>query len=98
MKEDDSSLPAPDGPWAYAVRYETGAQHPLHVRTLRGGGPEQVLLDEPKLGEGKPFFNVGSGQHSPRPRPLRLCGGRAGVGVLRDPHRRPGHRRDAARR
>ena len=65
VKEDDSSLPAPDGPWAYAVRYETGAQHPLHVRTRRGGGPEQVLLDEPKLAEGKPFFNVGSGQHSP---------------------------------
>ena len=65
VKEDDSSLPAPDGPWAYAVRYETGAQHPLHVRTPRGGGPEQVLLDEPALSQGKPFFNVGSGQHSP---------------------------------
>ena len=65
VKEDDSSLPAPDGPWAYAVRYEAGAQHPLHVRTPRGGGAEQQLLDEPKLSEGKPFFSVGSAQHSP---------------------------------
>ena len=65
VKEDDSSLPSPDGPWAYAVRYEAGAQHPLHVRTPRDGGPEQVLLDEPKLSQGKPFFSVGGAQHSP---------------------------------
>jgi oligopeptidase B len=36
IKQDDSSVPAPDGPWEYASRYETGAQHPLYVRTRRG--------------------------------------------------------------
>ncbi|MES1197552.1 MAG: S9 family peptidase, partial [Pseudomonadota bacterium] len=29
-KEDDSSVPAPDGPWDYYRRYETGAQHPIY--------------------------------------------------------------------
>ncbi|MBE7218021.1 MAG: S9 family peptidase, partial [Caulobacteraceae bacterium] len=65
IKEDDSSLPSPDGPWAYSVRYREGDQHPLHVRTPRDGGDEQVLLDEPALAQGKAFFSVASGQHSP---------------------------------
>ena len=65
IKEDDSSLPAPDGPYAYASRYETGAEHPLHVRTPREGGPEEVLLDEPKLAEGRAYFQVGAAAHSP---------------------------------
>src|SRR5882724_10346365 len=29
IKEDDSSLPAPDGAFAYYVRYAQGAQHPV---------------------------------------------------------------------
>ncbi|OYX16231.1 MAG: S9 family peptidase, partial [Brevundimonas diminuta] len=29
IKEDDSSVPAADGPWEYYVRYNTGDQHPL---------------------------------------------------------------------
>src|SRR5215212_473850 len=32
IKEDDSSVPAPDGPFDYYVRYETGAEHPIHAR------------------------------------------------------------------
>src|SRR5438128_2165922 len=28
IKEDDSSVPAPDGPFDYYVRYELGAEHP----------------------------------------------------------------------
>ena len=65
IREDDSSLPAADGAWAYSVRYREGDQHPLHVRTPRVGGAEQVLLDEPALSAGKAFFSVASGQHSP---------------------------------
>ena len=65
IKEDDSSLPAPDGEWAYSVRYREGDQHPLHVRTPRDGGDEEVLLDEPALSAGKVFFSIASGQHSP---------------------------------
>lgn len=29
-KEDDSSVPAPDGPWEYYRRFETGADRPGH--------------------------------------------------------------------
>jgi oligopeptidase B len=65
IKEDDSSVPAPDGPFAYAVRYETGAEHPRHVRTPRDGGAEELLLDEEVEAKGKPFYAVGAAGHSP---------------------------------
>lgn len=55
IKEDDSSVPAPDGPWEYYARYEIGAEHPVHGRRARGGGDEQVLLDEDALAKGKAF-------------------------------------------
>ena len=70
IKEDDSSVPKPDGPWDYYVRYEIGAQHPVHARRPRGAetgveGGEEVLLDEEALSQGKAFFEVGAAQHSP---------------------------------
>jgi oligopeptidase B len=71
IKEDDSSVPSPDGPWAYYARYDLGAQHPIHARRPRNqeGGDdaagEQVLLDEEALSKGKPFFQVGAAHHSP---------------------------------
>ncbi len=66
IKEDDSSVPAPDGPWDYYVRYDLGAQHPIHARRPRGAAEgEQVLLDEEALSKGKPFFQVGAAHHSP---------------------------------
>jgi oligopeptidase B len=66
IKEDDSSVPAPDGPWDYYVRYDLGAQHPIHARRPRGEAEgEQVLLDEEALSKGKPFFQVGAAHHSP---------------------------------
>jgi oligopeptidase B len=66
IKEDDSSVPAPDGPWDYYSRYETGAQHPVHARRPRGAAQgEVVLLDEEARAQGKAYFNVGGAQHSP---------------------------------
>jgi oligopeptidase B len=67
IKEDDSSVPSPDGPFDYYVRYDTGAQHPIHARRPKGRveAPEQVLLDEEALAKGKPFFQVGAASHSP---------------------------------
>ena len=65
IKEDDSSVPAPDGPFDYYVRYDVGAEHPVHARRPRGGGPEEVLLDETRLAAGKAFFQVGAAHHSP---------------------------------
>jgi len=66
IKEDDSSVPSPDGPWDYYVRYETGGQHPIHGRRPRGrDDDEEVLLDEEALARGKAYFRVGGAGHSP---------------------------------
>ena len=66
IKEDDASVPAPDGPWDYYVRYEIGAQHPIHARRPRGRtNGEEVLLDEEALSKGKAYFQVGAASHSP---------------------------------
>ncbi|MGZ8362634.1 MAG: S9 family peptidase [Caulobacteraceae bacterium] len=67
IKEDDGSVPAPDGPFDYFARYEVGAQHPRHVRRARGdeAAPEQVLLDEEAESQGKPFYQVSAAAHSP---------------------------------
>lgn len=66
IKEDDSSVPAPDGPWDYYVRYAIGAQHPIHARRPRGSAEgEEILLDEDGEAQGKAYFQVGGAQHSP---------------------------------
>ncbi|MET0273051.1 MAG: S9 family peptidase, partial [Phenylobacterium sp.] len=65
IKEDDSSVPARDGPWEYYARYAIGAEHPVHARKPRDGGEEQVLLDEDALAKGKAYFQVGAASHSP---------------------------------
>ena len=65
IKEDDSTVPLPDGNFAYAIKFEEGAQHPMIMRSLRNGTNEEVLLDANKLAEGLPYFNLGGTTHSP---------------------------------
>jgi len=66
IKDDDASVPAPDGPWEYYSRYNIGAEHPLHARRPRGAtNDEQVLLDEDALAKGKAYYQVGAAHHSP---------------------------------
>ena len=65
IKEDDSTVPSPDGPHAYYVRYREGGQHPIVCREPRDGGPGQVMLDGDALAAGKPFFQLGGMAHSP---------------------------------
>lgn len=66
IKEDDSSVPAPDGPYAYYASYVTGGQQPLYCRKDRElAGPEQVLLDGNKLAEGKEYYRLGGMSRSP---------------------------------
>ena len=65
IKEDDSSVPAPDGPFEYFTGFVTGGQYPLLKRRPRGGGPEQVLIDGNKEAEGKPYWSLGAAAHSP---------------------------------
>jgi oligopeptidase B len=65
IKEDDASVPAPDGPSAYFERYRQGGQHPLICREPRGGGTAEVLLDADALAKGRSFFQLGARRHSP---------------------------------
>jgi oligopeptidase B len=65
IKEDDSSVPSPDGPWAYHVEFRTGDQHPRYMRRPRDGGEPQLLLDANALAEGKAYSEVSETEHSP---------------------------------
>ncbi len=78
IKEDDSSVPSPDGPFAYATRYRTGGEHPLLVRTPRDGGDEAVLLDGDAMAEGHDYFRLGGAGHSPDHRLLYYAADTAG--------------------
>jgi oligopeptidase B len=64
IKEDDSTVPSPDGEWAYFRSYITGGQHPLFCREPRPGGERQLLLDGNALAEGVPYFDIGAVSHS----------------------------------
>jgi oligopeptidase B len=70
IKDDDSSVPSPDGPYAYFTRYREGGQHPLIGRQPREGGPESILLDGDKEGSGLAFFDLGGADHAPNHRLL----------------------------
>ena len=65
LKEDDSEVPQPDGPFAYYARFRTGGQHRIFCRKPREGGKETILLDGDKLAEGKAFFQFLDARHSP---------------------------------
>src|SRR5438045_4563543 len=68
IKEDDSSVPDHDGPYAYYARYRREGQHPVVCREpcnspqLRAAQAadtktqEQLLLDGDALAQGKAFF------------------------------------------
>lgn len=65
IKEDDSSVPARDGDYAYFARYRKGGQHPLICRMSAEGGTETILLDADKLAKGHAYFHLGDHDHSP---------------------------------
>jgi oligopeptidase B len=76
IKEDDSSVPTPDGSYAYYVRYREQGQHRLVCRQPRNSlhfgsmqaadvqREEQVLLDGDELARGKAFFQLGATRQS----------------------------------
>ena len=81
IRPDDSTVPAPDGPWAYARRYAPAAQHPLLVRTPREGGPEQILLDVDAMARPHAYFRLAAAEHSPDHRRLAWAEDRQGSEV-----------------
>ena len=90
IKQDDSSVPAPDGPYAYYVRYREEGQHRLLCREPRHSPhsasmqaeavrrDEQLLLDGDELARGKAFFQLGATRHSPDHRLLAWLADEAG--------------------
>ncbi|WP_305988831.1 S9 family peptidase [Roseibium sp. MMSF_3544] len=65
IKEDDSSVPSPDGPFAYGLKFETGGQQPIFFRTPRDGGEETILLHGDKEADGRAYFKLGGASQSP---------------------------------
>ncbi|MEZ5315900.1 MAG: S9 family peptidase [Vicinamibacterales bacterium] len=61
IKQADSSAPYRRGDFFYYTRIEEGAQYSVHYRRRgRLDAPEQVILDQPALAHGHPFFSVGA--------------------------------------
>ncbi len=60
IKEDESSVPQKDGDHLYWTAYETGGQYRKWWRKPLAGGPDELLLDEPALAEGKEYFRLGA--------------------------------------
>src|SRR5262245_21354271 len=46
LSRRDETVAEAWGAWEYFTRYPLGAQRNVHRRRPRGGGPEQILLDE----------------------------------------------------
>ena len=67
IKEDDSTVPAPDGPFAYYRRFAVGGQHPIlcRYRTADSEKVEQILLNGDVEAEGLKYLNITTSQHSP---------------------------------
>jgi oligopeptidase B len=67
IKEDDSTVPAPDGPFAYYRRFAVGGQHPIlcRYRAEAGEQAEEILLNGDEEAEGLKYLNLTTSHHSP---------------------------------
>ena len=68
IKEDDSSVPSPDGPYAYLSKFREGGQHQLFGRIPREGGEADIILDGDELAAEHEYFKFGGSRHSPHHR------------------------------
>jgi len=65
IKEDDSSVPSPDGNYAYFRKFREGGQHEMFGRMPRNGGAEEIVLDGDQLAAASEYFRFGGSRHSP---------------------------------
>ena len=65
IKEDDSSVPSPDGAYAYLRKFREGGQHEMFGRMPRDGGEVHIVLDGDQLAETEEYFKFGGARHSP---------------------------------
>ncbi len=71
VKETDESTPYRDGDYWYSSRTEEGKSYDIHVRRKdEPGAPEELLVDENELAEGKSYFALGVLSVSPNGRYL----------------------------
>ncbi len=64
IKEDETGVPSPDGPFAYYTKMAEGKQYPLLMRTSRDGDNETCILDcNKEAGEG--YFGFAGAAHDP---------------------------------
>jgi oligopeptidase B len=66
LKEDDSQVPQPDGPYEYFPRFVKGGQYAQLCRIPRGGSVSEaeLLLDGNAEAEGKSYWDLGATAHS----------------------------------
>ncbi|MFN2474511.1 MAG: S9 family peptidase, partial [Sphingomicrobium sp.] len=65
IKQDLSSVPAPDGPWEYWWAFKPGEQYRRWYRRHRTDGTEQLIFDEVAAAEGHDYFRLGAIVSSP---------------------------------
>src|SRR6202000_2454519 len=64
VKEDDSSVPSPDGPYAYFRKFLEGGEHEMFGRKPRGGGADEIVLDGDEVGNASSYSRYGGAKHS----------------------------------
>ena len=70
IKEDDTSVPSIDGPYAYYTFHRTGGEYGVLARRPADKAFDEtvapeILFDGDKLGEGLDYFDTGEIAHSP---------------------------------
>ena len=60
IKEADTSVPQKDGDWLYWIEFEEGAEYKKWWRRPVAGGPDELILDETLLADGKDYFRLGA--------------------------------------
>jgi len=66
LQETDATVPEKRGGYFYYARTEEGKQYPIYCRKKGSlDSPEEILLDQNVLAEGKPFCSVGALTVSP---------------------------------
>ncbi len=70
IKEDDSSLPSIDGPYAYLTKFRTGGEYPIIARKpaaeiYNTDAEDEIMLDGDEMGDGKAYFSFNDVEHSP---------------------------------
>lgn len=66
VKEDDNSVPVKKDDYYYYSRVAAGQQYSIHCRKKGDlDSPEEIILDENRLAEGKPYFQLGTFSISP---------------------------------